>query len=298
MIMPFVAMLLIVCGSRASAQRTFTDTIPIQFHNGHILMPVTINGEPRRMVFDTGCTNILLWGADSVPPFKPVGVVEPLNARSEAVPLSEGLVLAEFGSQKDSLLSVYSVLPEDSALRGAFLNTGDGMMGFTTLIRRGLGYYVKVDLKNGIMVVSNDRKLARNIRGARVHYRRCDSLPVFAVSINKRHKAKVWLDSGSPVLCKIDTRLLERWLRKDDALKGSKVSDGMASGYLSIGDTTVLSRRSMALKCDLDIKSFHIKDAMVMNNPDGDNVIGSFIFQKAAVVFDPWHRDIIFQPYE
>lgn len=48
--------------AKAGNQHVFTDTIPIVEHKGLILMPVTINHELKHLVFDTGSTDILLWG--------------------------------------------------------------------------------------------------------------------------------------------------------------------------------------------------------------------------------------------
>ena len=59
-------------------------------------------------------------------------------------------------------------------------------MGFGTLIRRGLNYFVKVDLRKGIMIVSNDHKWAKQTKGLKVSYKKCDVLPSFSIKVGKR----------------------------------------------------------------------------------------------------------------
>lgn len=66
---------------------------------------------------------------------------------------------------------------------------------------------------------------------------------------------------------------------------------------LAAHDTTFTKRRVKAYKCDFSIKTFTVKDATIMDDPTGAASVGSEIFQKAAVAFDPWHKKIIFQPY-
>ena len=49
---------------KAGNEHVFTDTIPIVEHEGHILMPVTINHKLKHLVFDTGSMYLSLWSKD------------------------------------------------------------------------------------------------------------------------------------------------------------------------------------------------------------------------------------------
>lgn len=75
--------------------------------------------------------------------------------------MEKGLALTEFGSRCDSLPVCLKLLPSDSVLRSTWLGLGNGVMGFCPLIRCDLNYYVKVDLRKGIMIVSNDHRWAK-----------------------------------------------------------------------------------------------------------------------------------------
>ena len=107
---------------KANDQHVFTDTIPIVEHKGHILMPVTINHELKHLVFDTGASEIFLWGDKK--PFVTKWIDDAVDAKNHTEEVESGLVLAEFGSQCDSLIASYKPLPNDSSLRKALLDTG------------------------------------------------------------------------------------------------------------------------------------------------------------------------------
>lgn len=293
---PFLILVFVCVNAKASDHRVFTDTIHIEEHEGHILMPVNINHETKRLIFDTGCSVMTLWGDGGSKPFKAKWIGDATDVHNHTSFQEIGLVLTKIGSQCDSLPAAYMVLPSDSALRETFLRSGDGLMGFITLIRRGLGYYVKVDLQKGIMIVSNDHRLATNTTGVKVSYKKCDELPTFKATIGK-HKIRAGLDSGAAHLCNISSNTLDKWAEADKFFNSKKVYDGISDNYVGINDTTITSRRVKAYNCDLRIKSFEIKDAIIIDNPYGINTIGVEIFKKAIVIFDPWHCKIIFQPY-
>ncbi len=297
MVLVFSLFLFSSCIARGADRNVFTDTIPIQLHVGLINMPVVINHETKHLIFDTGCSSMTLWGDAADKPFKTKWIGDVTDSHNHSSIQESGLVLTEIGSQCDSLPTAYKVLPSDTTLRETFLHTGDGTMGFITLIRRGVGYYVKVDLRKGIMIVSNDHRLAANTTGVKVSYKKCDELPAFKVSIGK-HKVIVGLDSGAAHLCNISSDVLAKWAEADKDFNGNNVYDSISNDYADMNDTTVTERRVKAYKCDLRIKSFEIKNALIIDNPYDISTIGVEIFKKATVIFDPWHNKIIFQPYE
>ncbi|MEE3417531.1 MAG: hypothetical protein VZR53_19590 [Prevotella sp.] len=174
------------------------------------------------------------------------------------------------------------------------LSIGDGLMGFCPLIRMGLNYFLKVDLRNKIMIVSNDHNLARRTKGIKVGFKKCDACPTFRVRIGKKHYIKLPLDTGSPNLCTIPANVLEKWGK---VFKDKKVFDGIAEQF-AIHDTTVCNIRALAYRCEFAIKSLNVKDALVIDDPFGYESVGEEIFHYAVISFDPWHRKIIFQPYE
>ena len=282
--------------AEADDNHVFTDTIPIVERYGHILMPVTINHERKQLIFDTGAEGITLYGDKK--PFKTKWISDGVDAKNHTKALEEGNMLVEFGSQCDSLIVSYAPLPSDSTLRAALLNIGDGLMGFCPLIRRGLNYFVKVDLRKGIMIVSNDHKWAKRTKGLRVSYKKCDGLPSFSIKVGKRHRTKSALDSGASHFCTIRTSVLDKWEKADKEFKACKVFDDSIEDNAGLFDTAIHKRRVKAYKCEFAIKSFKVDDAVIMDDPSGVTSVGEEIFHKAVLAFDPWHRKIIFQPYD
>lgn len=281
---------------KASDQHVFTDTISIVEHEGHILMPVTINHELKHLVFDTGAIGVLIWGDKK--PFITKWTENTVDTKNHTKEFESGLVLAEFGSRCDSLIALFKPLPTDSLTRRELLRVGDGLMGFCPLIKRGLDYFVKVDLQKGIMIVSNDHKWAEQTKGIKVGYKKCDALPSFMVRIGKKHRTRLPLDSGASNFCGVRTSLLDKWEKNDNDFKACKVFDDSIDDFGAAFDTTICKRRAKAFKCDFAIKSFNVKDALIIDDPFGYGSVGEEIFHKAAISFDPWHRKIIFQPYD
>ena len=281
---------------KAGNEHVFTDTIPIVEHEGHILMPVTINHELKHLVFDTGASEIFLWGDKK--PFKTKWISKNIDAKYHCKDSEEGLVLVEFGSRCDSLIASYMPLPIDSLTRSSLLHIGDGLMGFCPLIKWGLDYFVKVDLQKGIMIVSNDHKWAEQTKGIKVGYKKCYALPAFMVRIGRNHRTRLPLDSGASNFCTVRTSFLDKWEKNDNDFKACKVFDDSINDFGAAFDTTICKRRAKAFKCDFAIKSFNVKDALIIDEPSGVSSVGEEIFHKAVISFDPWHRKIIFQPYK
>lgn len=277
---------------KASDQHVFTDTIPIIEHEGHILMPVTINHELKHLVFDTGAIGVLIWGDKK--PFITKWTENTVDTKNHTKEFESGLVLAEFGSRCDSLIALFKPLPTDSLTRRELLRVGDGLMGFCPLIRMGLDYFVRVDLQKGIMIVSNDHKRAKQTKGIKVRYKKCDELPTFMVRIGKKHRTRLPLDSGASLFCTVPTSVFDEL---EEKIKDKKVLYNIAEDF-AIHDTAVCKRKVKAYKCDFAIKSFNVKDALIIDDPFGYGSVGEEIFHKAAISFDPWHRKIIFQPYD
>lgn len=281
--------------SKAGNQHVFTDTIPIVEQNGLILMPVKINHEIKHLVFDTGASGIVLWGNEK--PFITKWIENGTDAKNHTKELESGLVLAEFGSRCDSLVASFKPLPTDSLLRNSLSHLGDGIMGFCPLIRCGLDYFVKVDLRKGIIIVSNNHKLAKQTKGIKVGYKKCDALPTFTVRIGEKNRTRLPFDSGAAHFCSIPTSLSDKWEKNDKNFKACKVFDDYIDDFAALYDTTIYKIRTKAYKCNFAIKSFKVNDVLVLGRPSSDASVGEQIFHKAIISFDPWHRKIIFQPY-
>ena len=282
--------------SKAGNQRIFTDTIPIVEHEGHILMPVTINHKLKHLVFDTGCMNLCLWGKDISSKMKSIHNSSDSVKKIMSTDLEEGRELLAFGTQCDSLIADYLVFPDK--MDDKWARVGDGIMGFCPLIRRGLGCFVKVDLRKGIMIVSNDHRWGKQTKGIKVSYKKCDALPTINVTIGKKHKMRIAFDSGASHFCTVSSSILNKWENTDKDFQANKLFEKTVTESY-IFDTTLFKRKARGYKCDFAINSFIIKDAVIIENrPDVVDSIGEEIFHKAVISFDPWHRKIIFQPYE
>ena len=232
---------------KAGNEHVFTDTIPIVEHEGHILMPVTINHKLKHLVFDTGSMYLSLCSKD---------------------------ITSKMKSIRNSSDSVKKVTNTD-------LEVGRELVSFG----------------KGIMIVSNDHRWVKQTKGIKVSYMKCNALPTFNVTIGKKHKMRIALDSGAAHFCTVSSSILNKWENTDKDFKNCKSFEKMVSESY-ICDTTLVKRKARGYKCDFAIKSFIIKDAVVIENrPDHIDSIGEEIFHKAAISFDPWHRKIIFQPY-
>lgn len=74
--------------------------------------------------------------------------------------------------------------------------------------------------------------------------------------------------------------------------------DDSIEDYAGLFDTAIHKRRVKAYKCEFAIKSFKVDDAVITDDPSGTTSVGEEVFHKAVIAFDPWHRKIIFQPYD
>ena len=97
---------------KASDQHVFTDTIPIIEHEGHILMPVTINHKLKHLVFDTGSMYLSLWSKDITSKMKSIRNSSDSVKKVTNTDLEVGRELVSFGTQCDSLIACYLIFPD------------------------------------------------------------------------------------------------------------------------------------------------------------------------------------------
>ena len=111
-------------------------------------------------------------------------------------------------------------------------------------------------------------------KGIKVSYMKCNALPTFNVTIGKKHKMRIALDSGAAHFCTVSSSILNKWENTDKDFKNCKSFEKMVSESY-ICDTTLVKRKARGYKCDFAIKSFIIKDAVVIENrPDHIDSIG------------------------
>lgn len=120
----------------------------------------------------------------------------------------------------------------------------------------------------------------------------------FSIKVGKRHRTKTALDSGASHFCTIRTSVLDKWEKADKEFKACKAFDDSIEDNAPLFDTAIHKRRVKAYKCEFAIKSFKVDDAVITDDPSGTTSVGEEIFHKAVIAFDPWHRKIIFQPYD
>ena len=83
---------------KAGNEHVFTDTIPIVEHEGHILMPVTINHKLKHLVFDTGSMYLSLWSKDITSKMKSIRNSSDSVKKVTNTDLEVGRELVSFGT--------------------------------------------------------------------------------------------------------------------------------------------------------------------------------------------------------
>ena len=291
--------LLLICTSMMAAmhgynlnftfsQHNFCDTIPIEFDNDQIYIPVMMNGEEHLFNLDTGSSQGTVYEGAHIGSWTELGnvVSRDANNRQDTVkvislpPFKMGnLTVGDY---------VASVFPRPT-VKGKY----DVIIGFD-LFNKGL--CAKIDVEHKIMILTDIRDFFSGEQGFAVKYKLKWFVPYVLISPFIRHVDETLFDLGSRPLYVMNKENFDEHAYKSNNV-GSQV-EGIAKGNMNIGNLGTEKQDEVAfLHLDrLKWGDFSFNDVHATTT-SGSSRIGAQMLKYGSVIIDAFRKQIVFQPY-
>ena len=271
------------------SQKNFVDTIPIEYQDDQIYIPVLIHGQSHRFNLDTGSSQGMLYENSQIPIIQDLGSVISHDANNISDTI-KAVQIAPFMMGKLNISGYVASVVKPSPFT---TNDYDGIIGFD-LFNKGIS--AKIDVKDKILIVSDIKGYFDHEPGFVLEYKLKWFVPYVLVSPFIRHVDQALFDSGAKQLYQINhTSFLQH------AYKSKQVNtqvEGRATGNFTVGTNSVekpaevVFRNLNRLKwADYSFKNVHTITTQ------GNSRIGAQIFNYGNIIINPKRKTITFQPY-
>ncbi len=265
----------------------FADSIDIEFDDGRILLPVEIDGRKYRFLFDTGCTQGVLFTGSPVPFIREVGNVISfdINNQPDTVRVVQ---LPEF---RLGHLSIDGYLC--TVVKGGAIHRGyDGIVGFD-LINKGLA--CKIDVEHKRLILTDRKKHFAQEQGYEVKYKLQAFVPYVWVSPFMRHMDRALFDTGYRQLYTMNVESFRKHVYKSKQVAAQV--EGRAVGRRTIGANSVEQADTVFfLALDrLKWDDFAFRDYHTVTQA-GTSHIGTELLTYGNLIINPFKKRMMFQP--
>ena len=275
--------------------KELTDTIPLTFEYNMPVVKALINGQERRFLLDTGSSaSILMLGTGD--DYALAGdSIEMEDAHGEKQ--LTGYTQADFRLGSFEGKKNFYFMPYNEVLHGLF----DGILGMDYL--EYMGVVVKINVKRGHLIVTNDKRLFNHEKRKKTTYKRdkTDRLPKLKVKMSPGGKVKnVLFDTGFNEMLELRMEDFERLVnsrRGEDfrqQLTGTAYGGNQGTALQqrdSVGRTNFRLKEMKALKTKLYDIDAHAEETT-------DSKLGAAILNYGAVIIHARKRKIYFLPAE
>lgn len=268
------------------------DTVQIETSGNYITIPVTLNGQPKRFILDTGCAAHVVFrhALDSLEQIVENGdSIESSTGSTQVAEEIQGcLKVSRFDS--DDVVPIY-VTAVDSlmALRG------DGIVGMQYILKRS-HMNMKIDVRNKQVVFTKDKHLFDDDEGWKMRTKLSDNRVAIKMKISPGIKVKnVVLDSGCDHLFDLNAADFEKAMsgkhrqRFQHQVLGERASKMV--GVYGLNNHSVTALRLDQLT--VDGLNFHDVDIETGN----ESLLGFPFLQAASIVYYYKGKRIKIEPY-
>lgn len=290
---------LLVPFSVAGAQNLVTDTVPVKLVDGWLFVPVTVGDSMYHFVLDTGAEVSFIGKAVQKKQDLLSGcttVVMDANGSRKGI---DRLGTIEMGTGRFKSSFVAYKLPEDSPVIGAV----DGILGSKFFDR---GYAVKIDVRQGIMVMTRSRTLFDQEGGYAIKYKGTNDRMRISVRVSPGIQLRsVLFDTGYKGLFRlspVDFQSIMR-SRKRRKFEHQLVDTVHHESHSLFGmhatDSALLVRLDSMVIGGMRYAFYDVP--VTVNNFSSNTKVGARILEHGALIVYPWHwmrkKRMVFQPY-
>lgn len=271
------------------SKTNFCDTIPIIFDDGQIYIDVEMNGQRRRLNLDTGAAQGALFGNAAAHGARELGNVVSKDAAGNEDTVKV-LALPRISFSSGLTIDGYVATLYD---KGNIKRKYDGVLGFDFF---NSGINAKIDVRAGVLIVSDQRDAFARECGHKLKYRLKWFAPYLKISPFIRHVDEALFDTGFRHLYTMNDDSFRSHSYKSRQVM-EQVTDS-ARGSFAIGN---LGTENQSMVYFLKLNRLQWGDYKFLNvsalTTKGSSKIGAAILNYGSVIIEPKQKSIIFQPY-
>ena len=272
------------------SKRNFVDSIAITFDQERVIVPVTINGEQRRFLLDTGAGHAVVYDDCPIEGCLPAGTILSHDAigRQSRVPL---VTLPPLTLGTLTLTGCQATLQHRPVKRSDI----DGIIGFDLVCR---GLQMKIDTRRQLLILTDVKKFFDREAGHRMKYRLLLHVPYLDVMPFSGFRDRVLFDTGSRSLYSMNKQRFDEAEKTRRPFLASQI-EGCSVGQYAMGfqGTEALGEVVFLGLSDLRLGRFSFRDVHTLTTQGGSH-LGARVLDYGAVVFCPLQKTLIFQPYD
>jgi len=269
--------------------KNFVDTIPIEYENGQIYLPVEINGEQYRFNLDTGSSQGILYTDSPFGIGHRLGKIEVQDAHG----FKDSIQAVRF---PDFTLGHFTVHNYSGTLHRPITGrrTYDAIIGFD-LFNKGLS--AKIDVSRKWMILTDRKNFFREEEGYRWRYRLLRFVPHVKLSPYDQCSDEALFDTGSRRLYVMGRH--SREVFSEEVPGFDSQIEGQGFGSRSIGSLGAeRSDHIYYLRLDrLTLGGYTFCGYHTLTT-QGYSRIGAELLSYGSLVVLPRNKTMLFQPYE
>lgn len=268
--------------------KNFVDTIPIEWENNQVYVPVEMGGRQYRFLLDTGSGHVV-YADTPIEGMRQVGVIRSLDAnnRADTVPM---VVLPPLTVGHLTFTDCQATVHR----RSVSGRRVDGVLGFD-IMAKTIG--AKIDVAARQLILTDRKNFFDREGGFVTKYRLSHFVPYIDVSPFVGYTEQALFDTGSPNLYRINRQRYDEALEEVGDLAFDQM-EGRSVGRYAIGLHGVEPRGDVVfLALDrLCLGDYALNHLHTLTTQGGSHV-GAPLLSYGAVVLNPRKHQLRFLPY-
>jgi hypothetical protein len=268
----------------------FTDTIPFEFINNRIMLPVTIKGETYRFAFDTGASVFISKVLATKYNYRILkkGLVRDANGQKDSIEFAE---LREFRLGNLTFTNTPCMVKDlDEKL---FCSEFDGLIGPNIL----KNMIVKIDVENNRFIITDRKKAFENEIGFKKYFfsTKNQNIPYVQIQFLNGKKVRAVFDTGAGGFFDLSNRKFTR-LNKKDRLKAFILDKtiGVARGGLAGYENN--TTKFLLKTDDFQLADFNFQNLYFTLTSSRRSRVGADLLNYGSVILDFKKHQFIFIP--
>ena len=265
------------------AIENFNDTISIEYKNGVVLVPVTIDGVSYPFILDTGASRGFVYKSSSFTMHKS-------DKKYYTMDVNQKTGTLDITQPMEIKIGNYIIPNYQFSIMGGtgFDCFSEGIIGFDMFEN----VIMKIDVRNNILILTNQKQLFEKEYGIDVKYKTKNSRPAISYNIASSKNDWAIFDTGANLFFQYDINKLKYNPELANQVVWSDTGRTTYSVH-GLGDSSkvaFINPRVFAVG-DISFNNAHIQAK------EGESFLGAKILEYCAVIIDPFSKKIKFEPY-
>ena len=270
------------------SKKQFVDTVPIRYDKEKVLVPVVIGGREYSFLLDTGASHAVVFDDSDIQGCEDMGPIESIDANGRRA-MVQVVKLPPIGLGDLTLTGCRATIQPRMVKNSGI----DGIIGFD-LVNKGL--QMKIDIRQGILVLTDLKRHYRKAGGVKMKYRQNFHVPYIRIMPFRNYREWALFDTGSRRLYSMNS---DSFRENECKMVNREQIEGRSHGSASIGHFGVEALNEVVFLGleSLNIGDFQLHDVHVITT-QGRSHLGAPLLKYGSVTFNPFKKTMLFQPFD